>query len=93
MAQKQQRQGQQLGEIAKLKALHRSPTRLPDNWRDRLPNPAHYYGQHVDKLGKPHGNGWAQGRCPFHEDRNASLGVNLANPRDGMEMLCWLLVW
>ncbi|WP_052690110.1 CHC2 zinc finger domain-containing protein [Xanthomonas albilineans] len=57
--------------------------RLPDNWRDRLPDPARYFGQHVDKLGKPHGNGWAQGRCPFHEDRNASLGVNLANPRGG----------
>lgn len=61
----------------------RCSSRLPENWRDRLPDPARYYGNHVDKLSKPQGNGWAQGRCPFHEDRNASLSVNLAHPRGG----------
>lgn len=51
-----------------------SPT-LPRDWRDRLPDPAHYYAQHVGKLSRPNGTGWAQGVCPFHEDRNASLSV------------------
>ncbi|MDE2406852.1 MAG: hypothetical protein KGL91_03195 [Xanthomonadaceae bacterium] len=55
--------------------------RLPDNWRDRLPAPATYYGQHVEKLGKPNGTGWAQGRCPFHDDHNASLSVSLSGER------------
>ena len=57
--------------------------RLPDNWRDRLPEPATYYGQHVEKLGKANGSGWAQGRCPFHEDRNDSLSVDLSGTRGG----------
>ncbi len=52
-------------------------SRLPDNWRDRLPDPGSYYAKHVAKLGKAHGNGWAQGQCPFHDDRNASLSVNV----------------
>lgn len=67
------------GDIARLKALYSSAnsSRLPDNWRDRLSDPGHYYARHVAKLGKAHGNGWAQGRCPFHDDRNASLSVNL----------------
>jgi DNA primase len=54
---------------------------LPNNWRDRLPEPARYYRTRIDKLGAHRSNGWAQGRCPFHEDRNASLSVNLDNPR------------
>lgn len=57
--------------------------RLPHNWRDRLPDPAHYYGQRVEKLGRPNGQGWAQGRCPFHEDHDASLSVNLGSARGG----------
>lgn len=69
--------------IARLGALYgrNNSKRLPGNWRDRLPDPGTYYRQHVAKLGKAHGNGWAQGQCPFHDDRNASLSVNLANPR------------
>lgn len=51
-------------------------TRLPDNWRDRLPDPIDYYAQHVTKLGRTNATGWAQGTCPFHEDRNASLSVS-----------------
>lgn len=65
-------------------AVYQSPkrsARLPGNWRDRLPDPGTYYRQHVAKLGKAHGNGWAQGQCPFHDDRHASLSVNTANPR------------
>lgn len=54
-----------------------TPT-LPRDWRDRLPDPASYYAQHVAKLTRPNGTGWAQGVCPFHEDRNASLSVKLS---------------
>lgn len=53
--------------------------RIPDSWRDRLPNPASYYAQCIAKLGKPNATGWAQGQCPFHEDRNASLSVHVAS--------------
>lgn len=59
-----------------------SPT-LPHNWRDRLPDPAAYYGQHVAKLGKPNPEGWAQGRCPLHEDRHESLSVHLVGGAGG----------
>jgi DNA primase len=52
--------------------------RLPDNWRDRLPDPDAYYRANVAKLGKPNRNGWAQGRCPFHEDKADSFSVKLA---------------
>ena len=56
-------------------------SRLPDNWRDRLPDPAGYYGRHVAKLGRPNRGGWAQGRCPLHEDKSASFSVRLSDPR------------
>jgi hypothetical protein len=56
----------------------RAPSnRLPSDWRKRLPDPARYYAQHVEKLGHPNSEGWASARCPFHEDRNASLSVKL----------------
>lgn len=55
--------------------------RLPRNWRTRLPDPETYYRARVTKLGPRHGNGWAQGRCPFHDDRNASLSVRLDGER------------
>ena len=51
------------------------PGRIPSNWRERLPEPAVYYGQHVLKLGKPNAAGWAQGICQFHDDHNQSLSV------------------
>lgn len=66
--------------------VYQSPkrsARLPDQWRDRLPEPEAYYRAHVAKLGKVHGNGWAQGQCPFHDDATASLSVHLAHPRGG----------
>ena len=71
--------------VANMRSLYGrdKPRRLPDNWRDRLPDPAHYYPQHVAKLGKANATGWAQGQCPFHEDRNASLSVNLRDGRGG----------
>ena len=69
--------------VASMRALYGQPVgkRLPDNWRDRLPDPASYYRQHVAKLSSARGSGWAQGCCPFHEDGSASLSVKLANPR------------
>ena len=70
---------------ASLRALYgstpRPASRLPDNWRDRLPDPASYYRQHVAKLTSARGSGWAQGCCPFHEDGSASLSVKLGDPR------------
>lgn len=57
--------------------------RVPANWRDRLPDPESYYRAHVAKLGKVNATGWAQGACPFHDDRNASLSVNLRDERGG----------
>lgn len=57
--------------------------RLPRDWRNRLPDPESYYRAHVAKLGKANATGWAQGPCPFHDDRNASLSVNLRDERGG----------
>jgi hypothetical protein len=57
--------------------------RLPRNWRERLPEPETYYRARVETLGPRHGNGWAQGRCPFHDDGTASLSVHLDHPRGG----------
>lgn len=76
--------------VAGLRALYGrsngsgSSARTPDNWRDRMPDPATYYAEHVAKLGKRNGTGWAQGRCPFHDDRDASLSVHLDGTRG-----CW----
>lgn len=70
-----------------------APPSVPKNWRDRLPSPAAYYGQHVARLGKPNGDGWAQGQCPFHEDRQASLSINLGDGAWLLEVLCRLRGW
>ncbi|MDA3914762.1 CHC2 zinc finger domain-containing protein [Oleiagrimonas sp.] len=50
---------------------------IPPNWRERLPDPARYYAEHMEGLGKPNAEGWAPCRCPFHTDRNASASANL----------------
>lgn len=55
--------------------------RLPRNWRERMPYPETYYRSRVERLSPRHGNGWAQGCCPFHDDRNASLSVRLDGER------------
>lgn len=74
-------------ESARATALHalygtaRTSGRLPHDWRARLPDAASYYAQHVQKLTKPNATGWAQGRCPFHEDHNASLSVHVTSER------------
>ena len=49
--------------------------RLTHNWRGRLPDPASYYAGSIPTLGRPNAQGWAQGQCPFHEYRDASLSV------------------
>lgn len=56
-------------------------TRLPNNWRERLPDPGAYYRQHIEQLSGPNPSGWAQGRCPFHDDHNASLSVHVTDAR------------
>ena len=58
-------------------------SRLPQNWRDRLPDPATYYSTHFAKLSRPNATGWAQGTCPLHDDHNASLSVQVASERGG----------
>jgi hypothetical protein len=57
--------------------------RIPANWRDRLPEPAAFYGKCVAKLGKPNCTGWAQGVCPFHDDHNKSLSVCVTGGHGG----------
>ena len=53
------------------------PPRLPNNWRERLPDAASYYAEHVDNLARADGKGWAACRCPFHDDAHASGSANL----------------
>lgn len=56
---------------------------LPKDWRERLPTPASYYASALPDLGKSNASGWAQARCPLHEDKHASLSVNIATERGG----------
>lgn len=67
---------------AKRKGWRDNPASSTD-WRSRLPDPAVYYPRHLAKLTRPNPEGWAQARCPFHEDQAASLSVHLSNPRGG----------
>ena len=71
--------------LASLSALYGStkPARIPANWRDRLPDPATYYMQHVAKLGRPNASGYAQGICPFHDDKNRSFSVCVSGSHGG----------
>ena len=66
-----------------LRALYgdKAAPRIPDNWRERLPDPLAYYCQHVAKLGSANGHGYAAGLCPFHDDHSPSFGVKLTDPR------------
>jgi hypothetical protein len=45
--------------------------------RDRLPEPKDYYRKQFGTL--PTRSDWFSARCPFHEDKNPSLSVNLAH--------------
>ena len=51
---------------------------LPADWRERLPDPSIYYRSKLQKIGRTLASGWAQCRCPFHEDKHASASVNLS---------------
>lgn len=58
-----------------------STARPPANWRDRLPDPASYYAQHVQGLTQNDASGWARGACPLHQDNTAGLRVHVTHPR------------
>lgn len=45
--------------------------------RDRLPDPNTYYRERIEGLSRGNSEGWAEGRCPLHDDRHASLSVNV----------------
>lgn len=77
--------GRVVDNMRKLYAAKHTATRLPADWRERLArlDAATYYAQRVAKLGRPNSAGWAQGRCPFHEDRNDSLSVHVAGAGAG----------
>ena len=45
--------------------------------RDRLPEPLDYYRRHLHALRI--GGDWASARCPFHDDRNPSLSINITH--------------
>lgn len=61
----------------------RDNPKVPANWRDRLPDPVTYYAAKLGKLTRANAQGWAQARCPFHDDKAASLSVNVGDPRGG----------
>lgn len=44
--------------------------------RHLLPDPVEYYRGQLQTL-RIGSNSWAQAHCPFHQDRNPSLSVNL----------------
>lgn len=43
------------------------------------PDAAQYYSRVIQNLKRPNAEGWALGLCPFHDDKNPSLSVNLTN--------------
>ena len=61
----------------------RSNPSTQSNWRERLPDPTTYYATHLPKLTRANAEGWAQARCPFHDDKAASLSVHLSHPNGG----------
>lgn len=71
--------GRVVDNMRKLYSPNRNASRLPPDWRERIAriDASGYYAQHVAKLGCPNSAGWAQARCPFHEDRNDSFSVNV----------------
>lgn len=56
-------------------ALYGRPERKSRYRRDLLPDPSDYYTRHLHALRIK--RDWANARCPFHEDQNPSLSVNL----------------
>ena len=46
-----------------------------------MPPPDIYYRDTIPTLTRANATGWAQVRCPFHDDANASLSVHDNNER------------
>lgn len=65
------------GYLAAHAALYGRRVRKPRYRRDLLPDPREYYRRHLHAL-RITGN-WASARCPFHEDRNPSLSVDIVH--------------
>ena len=61
------------------------PYRVPTNWRARLAllDTHSYFRTRLVSVSAPNPTGWASARCPFHEDRNASLSILLKGDRGG----------
>ena len=66
-----------LNRVASLYGTSHAGAYLPRDWKRRLPDPAIYYSQHLDKLTAPNGSGWASALCPFHDDHHPSLSVHI----------------
>lgn len=45
---------------------------------DDLPSPLDYYVRVLGKISALNKAGWAQAKCPFHQDRHASLSTRLS---------------
>lgn len=61
----------------------RKYTREPRLWKTgasvkSVPLPLDYYSRELGKLSRINHAGWAQARCPFHDDGHASLSVQLS---------------
>ncbi len=54
---------------------------VPKNWRTRMPAPEGYYREVLPTLSRTNGTGWAQSKCPFHDDSTASLSVHIDGDR------------
>ena len=67
------------GYLAAHAALYGRRIRKPRYRRDLLPDPLDYYRRHLHAL-RIAGH-QASARCPFHEDKNPSLSVNLVDGR------------
>ena len=72
MAGKEPRAGRQSGTRGGVQRGARSVRRFDAT---RLPSPAHYY--HSELGTRLNGSGWVSAKCPFHDDKSPSLGVNL----------------
>lgn len=66
-----------MARLSQLYGTSKPSAHLPKSWRDRLPDPASYYRQHLECLGQPNADGFAKARCPFHDDHHPSLSVCL----------------
>ncbi len=52
-----------------------------------MPSPESYHREKIPTLIRTNSTGWAQGRCPFHDDDNASLSVHVDGERGAWRCL------